>query len=211
MSRGLTAAIGWAGPLFGDVAKKRWAMTSEPDSIQDRNIAAVFQALDTNGDGTLAEADFDLRGRGLCGRFGIDADGDHGQQIMATYQAWWEQLRGDLDTDNDGKITMAEFVSAYKAGQGDPQQYFQERLGQLVSVAAAMIDTDNDGFISQDEYLTLFAITVPDRQVALAGFQQLDTDGDGRISTAELEAGIRAMMLSNDPATPGTALLGQAP
>jgi hypothetical protein len=45
----------------------------------------------------------------------------------------------------------------------------------------------------------------------VATLRNTDNDGDGRISVAEYEAGVRAMMLSNDPATLGTALLGQAP
>jgi hypothetical protein len=39
----------------------------------------------------------------------------------------------------------------------------------------------------------------------------LDTDGDGRVSVAEFVAGSAASMHSNDPDTPGTAMLGQVP
>jgi Ca2+-binding EF-hand superfamily protein len=53
-----------------------------------------------------------------------------------------------------------------------------------------MLDTDNDGYISQDDYLTLMA-SITDQQAALVGFRKLDTDGDGRVSVAELQAGMQ--------------------
>jgi EF hand len=49
-----------------------------------------------------------------------------------------------------------------------------------------------------------------DRQVVLAGFARLDANGDGRISREEFTAGSAHTFLSNDPAHPGTSILGQA-
>ena len=72
-----------------------------------------------------------------------------------------------------------------------------------------MMDTDKDGYISEDEYLTLLAVAITDQQAALAGFRELDTDGDGRVSVAEFQAGVQQLMLSNDASAPGTSMLGQ--
>jgi hypothetical protein len=73
-----------------------------------------------------------------------------------------------------------------------------------------MVDTDQDGYLSQDEYLTFVSAAVRiDHEAARAGFQQLNTDNDGRLSVPEIVAGVQQMMLSNDPSAPGTAILGQ--
>jgi hypothetical protein len=106
---------------------------------------------------------------------------------------------------------LAEFAEAYKNGKGDPREYFNEQLGQVTKVVAASIDADHDGFITQDEYLTLLGVATSDQEVALAGFRQLDIDGDGRLTIEEFQLGVRELMLSNDPSAPGTAMLGQTP
>ncbi|MBV9315314.1 MAG: EF-hand domain-containing protein [Pseudonocardia sp.] len=68
------------------------------------------------------------------------------------------------------------------------------------------MDTNGDGYIGQDEYLAVLE-SITDPQAALAGFRQLDTDGDGRISVAEFQAGIQQVMLSEDASAPGTSML----
>jgi hypothetical protein len=122
------------------------------------------------------------------------------------FKVWWDELRRDLDIDNDGQVTMAEFAAVYKGDRGDPQEYVSKHVGPVARAVAEMLDTDNDGYIVQDEYLTLLA-AITDPQTALAGFRQLDTDGDGRVSVAELQAGIQQVVLSNDPSEPGTSML----
>jgi len=182
-------------------------MTTELNGVQDRNVTAVFNVLDANGNGAISGADLDAIGRQVCTRFGIDTSSESGQKVLTSYGSWWEQLR-ELDGDGDGKVTKAEFAAAYQ--NGDPRTFFEEQLGRIAGIVAEMIDTDHDGFITEDEYRTLLGIAVSDEETLRAGFQQMDTDGDGRISVAEFEAGVAAAMLSDDPATPGTAMLGQA-
>ena len=198
----------WPRQILDEPVKEA-VMTARLDNIQDRNISAVFNVLDSNQDGTITAEDFDLIGRRVCGQFGVTVDSDNGQNICAGYKAWWNQLRQDLDTDNDGQVTMAEFAAAYKGDQGDPQEYFNEHLGRVVRIVAEMIDTDKDGYISEEEYLTLMVVAITDQQAALAGFRELDTDGDRRVSVAEFQAGVQQLMLSNDASAPGTSMLGQ--
>jgi Ca2+-binding EF-hand superfamily protein len=188
-------------------SRKGAVMTTEIGGVQDRNIATVFSVLDANGNGTITGADLEAIGRQVCTRFGIDVSSEAGQKFLANYHSWWEQLRG-LDGDGDGKVTFEEFAAAYQ--NGDPRTFFEEPLGRVAAAVAETIDSDDDGFITEDEYRTLLGIAVSDQESLRAGFEQLDTDGDGRITVAELKTGLAAVMLSNDPATPGTAMLGQA-
>ncbi|HSV67523.1 MAG TPA: EF-hand domain-containing protein [Mycobacteriales bacterium] len=181
-------------------------MSERPDNLQDRNISAVFNILDSNQSGSIAAEDFDLIGRRVCELFGVAVDSDNGRQVCDGYNAWWNQLRVDLDIDNDGQVTMAEFAAFYKGGRGDPETYFSTHIGPAARIVAEMLDTDNDGYISQDDYLKLLA-GITDPQAALAGFRQLDTDGDGQVSVAELQAGIQQLMLGTEPSAPGTSML----
>jgi Ca2+-binding EF-hand superfamily protein len=184
-------------------------MTSKLGNIQDHNISAVFNVLDANRDSVITEEDFEQIAARVCAQFGISADSEAGRKVRGSYLAWWQQLRRDFDADGDGRVTLAEFTSAYKDGKGNPERYFAEQLGPTVKVVVDMIDTDRDGFISEAEYLRLLAVATSDRETALAGFRQLDTDGDGRVSVAEFQVGIQQLMLSNDPTASGTGILGQ--
>lgn len=186
-------------------------MTSKLGNIQDQNISAVFNVLDSNRDLAITEEDFELIASRICERFGIEADSETGRKVHGGFLAWWQQLRRDFDADGDGRVTLAEFISAYKDGKGDPDRYFAEQLGHTTKAVVDLVDADRDGFISEAEYLRLLSVTTPDREAALAGFRQLDTDGDGRVSVAEFQVGVHQLMLSNDPNAPGTAMLGPQP
>jgi Ca2+-binding EF-hand superfamily protein len=180
-------------------------MTLNSGDIHDRNIATTFRILDSNGSGTITWEDFTRIRDQICGQFGIVLDSPDGQRMEQAYRDWWEQLRTDLDTDGNGQITMAEFAAAYT--EGDARRFFDEQLGRIVHLVGEIMDADHDGFITEPEYLALLAVADSDRQVAVEAFQQMDADGDGKLSLAEFEAGIRAVMLSNDPSTPGIGML----
>ena len=182
-------------------------MTSHVNNVQDRNIAAVFSVLDTNRDGVVSAEDFEQLGARVCAQFSIPLDGATGRALLEAYEAWWSQLRRDFDGDDDGRVTVEEFHTAYQ--RGDPKRFFDEQLGRIAKLVAETVDTDKDGFIGEEEYLRLLAVTTVDQQALVAGFRDLDTDGDGRISVAEFQAGVQRLMLSADPNAPGTSMLGR--
>lgn len=149
-------------------------------------------------------------GQRFCELLGV-AGRPEGAEILGLWDAWWEQLRTDCDRDGDGRVSRAEFLAAISSGHGDPDAYYQQQLGRLVQAVAGVLDSDGDGFIEQADFTGLIvAAAGVTPGLALAGFQRMDADQDGRISTQEYAAAVGHIFLSQNPADPGTALLGHA-
>jgi Ca2+-binding EF-hand superfamily protein len=91
-------------------------------------MADHFAALDLDGDGTL------------------DADElqQHHDDMMAVHADGGAQLFTDLDTDRDGKLSVAEL-------QASPGP------GQMIAGHLAFVDTDGDGLVSRDELAAAIA------------------------------------------------------
>ncbi len=72
------------------------------------------------------------------------------------------------------------------------------------------MDHDGDGFIEHRDYMRLTGLPGVDAQVSLAAFDRLDSDGDGRLTPAQFQEAIAHLFLSQNPADPGTTMLGHA-
>jgi Ca2+-binding EF-hand superfamily protein len=191
-----------AGTVEGSIL-----MSHEAD-LPERQLMVIFDAvLDTDKDGVITAADFTQLARGLCEQLGVP-EGPKVAAFERGYLSWWEQIRAACDGDGDGRVTRAEFTAAHRVGQGDPQAFYQEQVGRMVALVAEAADTDGDGFIELAEYERVFRLADVGPDVVLAGFERLDTDGDGRVSTQEFLAGIAHLFLSQDPADLGTSMLG---
>ena len=183
-------------------------MAPESD-LREKNVGSVFDRLDTDRDGYLTEDDLSALCRRVADLFGV-TDGQQRAEILGMYQPLWEQLRADCDSNGDGRITRQEFTTAFVSGLGDPRAYYQRALGPIVGRIAQVMDQDGDGFIQADEYARVFAAHSMDEQLARAGFERLDADADGKISTAEFSDAVAQIYLSQDPADPGTAVMGHS-
>lgn len=117
-------------------------------------------------DAQIVQADFDGgrgdgRGDGHRGHGGFGFGGGRGGGEM------FANMIAKIDTDGNGAITQAE-IDAYRTAQ----------------VTAA--DTSKDGSLSVDEFGTIYAEFVQPRMID--AFQDLDADGDGVVTKAELDA-----------------------
>ena len=101
----------------------------------------------------------DRRGHGGHGPRGMTGRGGPGGMMTM-------RLFEEVDADGDGAVTQAE-IDAYRTAQ----------------VGGA--DADGDGSLSLDEFQTLWLDQMRPRMVD--AFQNLDEDGDGRITEAELD------------------------
>lgn len=121
----------------------------------DRAFFEAWKAADTDHDGFISKAEFD---------------------VMPRIQKLPEEKRGNLftrlDKDNDGKLSREELVHfAKRDGQPDGPM---KRLWEL--------DSDKSGGISLEEFKSgqLFKKLPEDKQQEV--FSRLDTDGDGVIT-----------------------------
>lgn len=100
---------------------------------------------------------------------------------------------GKLDTDGDGKLNAGELQTALEtreAGQhrGPPPPSADDLARQLIGA----IDGDQDGDLTLDEVTAALGDAESASSSVTSGFSKLDTNGDGKVSAAELSAAIQA-------------------
>ena len=119
-----------------------------------------FQALDDNGDGLVTAEEF----RG---------GGERGERAAGFRSRMADRTLTRLDTDGDGFVTLAEVLAD---GQEATGEWFARR------------DADGDGQLSADEFSER-RFGDRDRDGGIGRIDaEIDTDGDGAWSLAELQA-----------------------
>ncbi|WP_415184029.1 EF-hand domain-containing protein [Phaeovulum sp.] len=101
-----------------------------------------------------------------------DTDGD-GKITQDEIRAVRAAEAAALDANGDGKISAEELVAQEMAG-------VQARVEARVKARIAAQDADGDGMLSAAELAS--------RPMPMMMFDRFDTDNDGAISTAEMEA-----------------------
>ncbi|MGW0811612.1 EF-hand domain-containing protein [Nonomuraea sp. NPDC002799] len=180
-------------------------------SLTESNLALVFAALDSTGDGRVSAADFTVRADQMCAALAPDAASAAHQAIRQGFAGWWEHLRASADADHDGSVSPGEYLAAARNQAGDAADDLAEVVLALAAPLFDAADTDGDGAISGPEYVGFYTAMNLASQIGEDAFARLDTDGDGVISRQEFVAGVRAILTSNDADEPGTWMLGRVP
>ena len=179
------------------------------DDLLATKISRGFDHLDADGDGWLDEQDHVLMGRRVADGLGHAAGSEAERRIIDTYLRIWREVHLPHVAEGAKGIARADFITSTSALADDPAAA-EATLGALARSYLEIADVDADGGLTSAEFLAFQRghfpnLSEPD---AAAAFAHLDTDGDGRISTAEFERAIIEYWTSGDPDAPGNRWLG---
>ena len=82
-----------------------------------------------------------------------------------------------------------------------------EKLLAAADAQFDIVDADGDGIASLDEYVTWLKSWDADI-AAEPAFERLDEDGNGKLTKDEIRRIVRDFYFGEDPAAPGTHLIG---
>jgi len=175
---------------------------------QGKNITALFHALDATGDGLLTLDDAIRRADQMCAGLAPDPASAAHRELQAAYRTYWRQLARFADADDDGAVSLEEFLAAIDRAMLAEPDFVEDNMLVVTRALFEAMDADDDGAVSLDEYSAMFRAIDLDADLAKAGFELLDSNGDGSISKDELVDAMRAVFYSSDPAeAPGARVL----
>ncbi|WP_150243072.1 EF-hand domain-containing protein [Nocardiopsis quinghaiensis] len=147
-----------------------------------------FRLWDNNGNGVIERSDFESEASDIISRLGAEGTAK-GNALKEAYLGMFDQLAtaaGSQRMTKEQFVTVAEqkIISRGDAG-------FAEIVQPTIQAIVDVLDVDNSGEISPSEMEKWFDAIGIDGAEAARAFSELDTDGSGRLSTAELVAAVR--------------------
>ncbi|HET6655364.1 MAG TPA: hypothetical protein VFL45_06275 [Gammaproteobacteria bacterium] len=143
---------------------------SQREASEYQPVASNFQRIDSNSDGNINENEYAAATTFLSSQPGFssyDLDGNGfitEQEADAAPRGGLQDVFDDVDADEDGNVSNAEFAAA--------------TVNLLGGVSFASLDTDGDGAISGDEAESRAPLLWQE-------FDRVDLDGDDQISKNE--------------------------
>ena len=174
--------------------------------LQKRKLTVLFHHHDMNHDGFLGKADYEQ----FVKRFGEIQNHPSGspeyEAVYTQTMAAWEHVRQVADKDQDGRVSLEEFLESYDVTLSDEKLYDQ-LLVQYAQSLLALWDRDGDGRLSGVEYVALCGCYGVGEEAAREAFRHLDRDGSGYLTTEELIQNFKGFY-GDDPDAPGNWTFG---
>lgn len=175
-----------------------------------RKYTHYFNLWDANGDHFMEFDDYLLLSRRVAQMKGIAPNSPAYEQMLATNQKLWEGILQFADKNNDGKVSLDEWV-AYCAATTElltrDQVALEGATKQFAQTMFSTMDLDEDGQVSADEWHK-FTETWGIPGDAQSHFRRLDLNGDGCLTLEEVMELYGQFLLSDDPAAAGNVLFG---
>jgi Ca2+-binding EF-hand superfamily protein len=155
-------------------------------------LARRFELWDTDGDGIIDRADFELEAHRIVEAFGEDDKSPRGRAVIDAYLAMWNYLSTKANVGPQGSLSAKQFEQVAQLEIIEPGNLgFSRVLRPTVSATIDLCDTDGDGQINPKEFKRWIDAIGVDQSQADAAFRQIDVNGNGQLSIEELMQAVR--------------------
>jgi Ca2+-binding EF-hand superfamily protein len=146
-----------------------------------------FRLWDVNGNGVIERSDLAAEADGIISRLGAEGT-PRGDALKAAYPAMFDRLSRSAGTD---RMSRDQFVEVATRDMISGEDGFAEVARPTLQATMDVLDTDGDGEISRSETREWLDAVGVSAQDADRVFDDLDADGSGTLSAAELVDAVR--------------------
>lgn len=159
----------------------------------DARLRRRFQMLDLDGNGLLEAEDFSRLAHRVTAAVGADPASPKAQALLDGTARYWEGVRADADANDDGKVTLDEYMAAvHDAG------VFERYVRTYAETQTALVDVDDDGYVERADFIACLEAVGFTTAEAAHIYRELDTEDTGRVANGEFVASIARFYTSDD-------------
>lgn len=164
--------------------------------IQKLKAYNLYLAFDVDDNGFLEQADVDALGRRLLESQQREEDSPVSIELRRRLAAYWQQLIAGVDSDRDTRVSREEFLRFCLTVTNDFTGPAGESVQALSDILFTVCDRNENGTLSETEFLQWGRAYGFSDSVAIAGFNLIDRDRNGRITREEWLHFMRDVFLS---------------
>lgn len=140
-------------------------------------------------------------------QFGWQITGQDDCKFRGALKKYWRKLLLGFDGNNDASIDLEEFLEAYKRNLSSKENY-EEFVKPFIDHIFSIMDTNKDNTLQPEEFAHFYLGFRNSAQEAIKVFAQLDINGDGVLSRAEIEQHFYDFHFSQDRQAAGNFFFG---
>jgi Ca2+-binding EF-hand superfamily protein len=175
--------------------------------FRTRKIDLEFDLLDVNGNGRLEENDYRRLATRFLEEFGVPRRSRRARAVVRAYDDLWKRHRRDWDLDRDGTITREEYHRSLERLL-IRENGFNEIVVPLIKALFYLVDGEERDVLTRAEFARLMGVFGVSESDSLMNFNDLDLDGNDRITLDELIHAFREFYFHSDSASPANRLFG---
>ncbi len=167
----------------------------------------LFHFFDRNGNGFIEPNELDHIVDNLAVSEDV-AEQAHQKRLQQMFHRFWKQLIDTADENNDGKISLEEFVTVHETLVADSASY-QRYVYPFIESLFHLIDLDRDKRWDKKEFSHFYSLCKRSEEYADEAFSAMDSNKDGFLSHLEVIFYFREFYLSNDKNAVGNHFFGK--
>jgi Ca2+-binding EF-hand superfamily protein len=167
-----------------------------------RKLTHLFNQYDYNKNGVLEKEDFAMVGANFARMNGFAEGSEEYEGTVKREVMIWDAILPHCDANNDGVITLEEYITGFEAWKNTPE--FETFLREYSNFVFDAVDTNKNGRMEFDEFMGF--IYTKDKALGEKVFNALDTDKSGYLDRNEVLTAFREFFFTEDPNSPANYL-----